>query len=77
MSERSVWRMRSWISTPWFMQSFMVLIITGTADCGTALRAIRRWSEPRDMATTFAFFVAHPMKTGRSKSSDCCPSRTV
>ena len=26
------------------------------------------------MATTFAFFVAHPMKTGRRRSSDCGPS---
>ena len=74
MSDRSVWRILSWMSTPWCMQSPMVLTITGTADCGTALRDMRRWREPREIATTFAFFVAHPMKTGRRRSSDCGPS---
>ena len=52
----------------------MVLTITGTADSGTALREMRRWREPSEIATTFAFFVAHPMKTGRRRSSECGPS---
>lgn len=66
--------MRSWMSTPWFMQSVIVVMIRGTADCGTALSAMRRWREPKDIATTFAFLVAHPMNTGRRRSSDCGPS---
>jgi len=55
----------------------MVLIITGTADSGTALREMRRWREPSEIATTFAFFVAHPMKTGRRRSSECGPSASA
>jgi len=46
----------------------------GIEDGGTARMEIRRWSEPRDMAMTLAFFVEHPMKIGRRSSSDCGPS---
>lgn len=35
---------------------------------------MRRWSEPSEMATIFAFLVAQPMKTGRRSSADCGPS---
>lgn len=62
------------MSTPCDMASFMVLMMSGTADWGTALSEMRRCSDPRDIATTFAFFVAQPMNTGRSKSCDCGPS---
>ena len=51
------------------MQSLIVVIITGTAESGTALSAMRRWREPKEMATTFAFFVAQPINTGRKSSS--------
>ena len=52
----------------------MVLIINGTADCGTAFSAMSRCREPKEMATTLAFLVAHPMNTGLRRSSDCGPS---
>lgn len=72
--DTSVCRIRNWISTPWDMASLIVLMMSGTADRGTALRDMSRWREPRDMATTLAFFVAQPMKTGFKSSSDCGPS---
>lgn len=68
MRESRVWRIRNWISTPWLIQSDIVLIIRGAADCGTAFSAIRRCSEPMDIAMTLAFLVAHPMNTGRRRS---------
>jgi hypothetical protein len=74
MRESKVCKIRNWISTPWLTASVMMLIIDGTTRCGTALRAIRRWSEPKDMPTTFAFLVAHPINTGLNNSSDCGPS---
>jgi len=64
------------MSTPWLIESLIVVMMRGTADLGTALSAMSRWSEPSDMATTLAFFVAHPMKTGRRRSPDCAPSVT-
>ena len=74
MRDSSVCRILSWISTPWLMQSLIVVMMTGTADNGTALSEMRRWREPREIPTTLAFFVAQPMKTGRSRSSECGPS---
>ena len=50
--------------------SLIVLIISGTAERGTALSAIKCCSEPNDIATTFGFFFAQPMNTGRSRSLD-------
>jgi hypothetical protein len=73
-SESRVCNIRNWMSTPWLIASLMVLMMSGTMDCGTALSAINRWRDPSDIATTFAFLVAHPMNTGLSKSSDWGPS---
>ena len=56
------------------MATVMVLMINGTADCGTAFSAMSRWREPKEIATTLAFLVAQPMNTGLSRSSDCGPS---
>ena len=58
------------------MASVMVLIINGTADCGTAFSAMSRCREPKEIATTLAFLVAQPMNTGLRRSSDCGPSKT-
>jgi hypothetical protein len=69
-SDKSVCRILSWISTPWLTASLMVFIMSGTADCGTALSAMSRWREPREMAIILAFLVAQPMKTGRRRSVD-------
>ena len=60
--------MRSWMSTPWLMQSDIVPTISGAADWGTALRAMRRCKEPMEMAMTLAFLVAQPMNTGLRRS---------
>ena len=57
------------------MASVIVLMISGTADCGTAFSAMSRWREPKEIATTLAFLVAQPMNTGLRRSSDCGPSR--
>ena len=66
--------MRSWMSTPWLIASAAVLMMRGTADGGTAFMPMRRCSEPSEMATTFAFFVAQPMKTGLRSSSPSPPA---
>ena len=57
------------------MASVMVLMISGTADCGTAFSAMSRCREPKEIATTLAFLVAQPMNTGLRRSSDCGPSK--
>jgi hypothetical protein len=62
------------MSTPWDRQSFIVWIMVGMAERDTARRAMRRWSAPRAMVMTFAFFVPQPMKMGRRRSSVCQPS---
>jgi hypothetical protein len=74
MRERRVWRILSWMSTPWDMQSFIVWMMDGTAERETARREMRRWSEPRAIVITLTFLVAQPMKTGRRRSSVCEPS---
>ena len=56
------------------MASVIVLMINGTADCGTAFSAMSRCREPKEIATTLAFLVAQPMNTGLRRSSDCGPS---
>ena len=68
IKDKRVWRMRSWMSTPWLMHSFMVVIIDGTMDNGTACSAMRRCSDPSEIDVILAFFVAHPMNTGRRSS---------
>ena len=57
------------------MASVIVLMINGTADCGTAFSAMSRCREPKEIATTLAFLVAQPMNTGLRRSSDCGPSK--
>ena len=57
------------------MASVMVLMINGTADCGTAFSVMSRCKEPKEIATTLAFLVAQPMNTGLRRSSDCGPSK--
>ena len=57
------------------MASVIVLMISGTADCGTAFNAMSRCREPKEIATTLAFLVAQPMNTGLRRSSDCGPSK--
>ena len=74
MRERMVCRMRSWMSTPWLIASAAVLMMRGTAEGGTAFMLMSRCSEPSEMATTFAFFVAQPMKTGLRSSSPSPPA---
>jgi len=73
MSDRSVWRMRSWMSTPCTRQSFMVVTMTGTADWGTIRRPISLCKEPIEIATTLGLRVAQPMRTGRRRSSVWVP----
>jgi hypothetical protein len=62
------------MSTPWDRQSFIVWIMVGIAERDTARRVMRRWSAPRAIVMTFAFFVPQPMKMGRRRSSVCQPS---
>ena len=57
------------------MASVIVLMINGTADCGTAFSAMSRCREPKEIATTLEFLVAQPMNTGLRRSSDCGPSK--
>ena len=52
----------SCMSTPCDMQSFIVWMMAGIAERETARKAMRRWREPRAIATTLAFFVAPPMR---------------
>lgn len=59
------------------MQSAIVVTINGTEFNGTAFIAMSRWSDPKEMATTLAFRVEHPMNTGLKSSSDCAPSDYV
>lgn len=64
----------SCMSTPWFMHSPIVCTIFGTAERGTAERAMRRCREPRDIPTILEDLVEQPMKTGRRRSSEWGPS---
>ena len=75
MSDRSVWRMRSWMSTLCARQSLMVMTMRGTADWGTSRRPISLCKEPIEIATTFGLRVAQPMRT-RWKSSAWEPEST-
>ena len=50
------------MSTPRDMQSLIVWLMAGIAERETAHKAMRRWREPRAIATTLAFFVAPPMR---------------
>lgn len=77
MSDRSVWRMRSWMSTPWARQSFMVMTMRGTADWGTIRRPISLCKEPIEIAITLGLRVAQPMRTGRRRSSVWVPESTA
>jgi hypothetical protein len=69
-----VWSISSCTPTPCTMQSIVVCLTAGSAETEMAQRVIRRWREPRAIVTTFSVFVAHPMKTGRRRSSVYKPS---
>ena len=69
-SWRKVAAAASCTSTPWFMQSIIVLIIDGTTELGMACNAIGLCEEPRNIDTTLELRVAHPMKTGRRRSCE-------
>ncbi|KAG1868367.1 hypothetical protein DFJ58DRAFT_767637, partial [Suillus subalutaceus] len=55
---------------PWLVASFIVLMMSATADCGTTLSAINRCSDPDETATTFAFLVAHPASPREHRTLD-------
>ena len=46
------------MSTPRDMQSLIVWLMAGIAERETARKTMRRWREPRAIATTLAFFCA-------------------
>jgi hypothetical protein len=64
----SLWREASRVSQP-----IIVWMMAGSERKMTR-RTMRRWSEPREVVITS---VAHPVKTGRRRSSACRPSAFV
>ena len=54
--ERMTWRILSWISPLYDMQSFIVWNMAGMAHGELAVKEMRRWREPRAIVEDLAFF---------------------
>ena len=62
--ERRTWRILSYTSPPYDMQSFIVWTMAGMAQGETAGREMRRWSEPRVIVVDLVFSTRNPRRRG-------------